>query len=75
MGEDDMSARVFTTIVPFGKYKGWDVSTMLSDHPYCAWLTEQLWFRKDYKEIYLMVLCADDLPKSTPEKNITGPNF
>lgn len=38
-------------IVPFGQYKGANVSELLADLPYCSWLIEQQWCRNKFPEI------------------------
>lgn len=38
-------------IVPFGQYKGRDLSELLDDIPYCSWLLDQPWCRTKFPDI------------------------
>lgn len=41
--------------VNFGKYKGFNLSTVLKDRKYCLWLLEQEWFKTQYEYLYNQV--------------------
>ncbi len=38
-------------IVPFGQYKGRDLSELLDDIPYCSWLVDQPWCRTKFPDV------------------------
>lgn len=42
-------------IVPFGKYKGETISSLLTDSQYLDWCKNQPWFKTKYEEIYNVV--------------------
>ena len=58
-----------TTPVPFGKYKGQPIETLLSDQPYLDWLTSQDWFRQKYQNIYAVIINYPGKPVETPDHN------
>ena len=55
------------TVVPFGKYKGQPVETMLADTEYMAWLEAQPWFRQRFSN--LMTQKDQDALSRTPVHN------
>lgn len=56
-------------IVPFGKYKGQPVESLIADSDYCEWLSAQPWFRDRYTGIYQIVINGPQQPVETPEHN------
>jgi len=58
-----------TALVPFGKYKGQPIETLLSDQPYLDWLTSQDWFRQRYQNIYAIIINYPGKPAETPDHN------
>lgn len=57
------------SIIPFGKYKGQPVETLLLDQSYLDWLMAQDWFRQRYQNIYTIVINYNNQPADTPEHN------
>ena len=56
-------------VVPFGKYRGQPVETLVADGDYCDWLSAQPWFRDRYTGIYQIILNGPQPPTETPEHN------
>lgn len=56
-------------IVPFGKYKGQPVQTLLADQNYRDWLLSQPWFRERWGNVYQMVINYGGEPQDSPEHN------
>ena len=60
---------IATSFVPFGKYKGQPVESLVADSGYCDWLAAQPWFRDRYTGIYQIILNGPQPPTETPEHN------
>jgi uncharacterized protein (DUF3820 family) len=43
-------------IIPFGKYKGKDVTQLIEDQQYLQWCKNQPWFKEKYANIYNIVV-------------------
>jgi len=48
--------------IPFGKFKGLTLNTMLRDRKYCEWALKQPWFREQYEYLYNCVKNYDPKP-------------
>jgi hypothetical protein len=59
-----------TNIVPFGKYKGRDITEVLEADPgYLQWLAGQAWFRDKYITLHQTIINRGSEPEETPEHN------
>lgn len=56
-------------VVPFGKYKGQPVETLVADADYCEWLVAQPWFSAKYRNVYNVVINYGGEPQDSPEHN------
>lgn len=56
-------------LVPFGKYKGLPVLSMLQDVSYCNWFLNQEWAPKNYLKVYNFIVNAGGQVDDTPEHN------
>jgi uncharacterized protein (DUF3820 family) len=60
-------------IIPFGKYKGKDVTQLIEDQQYLQWCKNQPWFKEKYANIYNIVVNQTIVKPSsgdkTPEHN------
>ena len=45
--------------ITFGKYKDKDLTDLLKDRKYCAWLIEQDWFKESYEYLYNSLIKYD----------------
>jgi uncharacterized protein (DUF3820 family) len=46
----------FLPIIPFGKYKGKDVTALMEDTSYLIWLKQQPWFKEKMPIIFNIVI-------------------
>jgi len=60
-------------IVPFGKYKGQPITTLLNDTKYLEWCKQQAWFQKKFPIVYNIcvnqTITTNNLHSKTPEHN------
>ena len=60
-------------IIPFGKYKGEDVTKLFEDQKYLKWCQDQPWFKEKYSNIYNIVvnqtIVNTNVGDKTPEHN------
>lgn len=56
-------------IVPFGKYKGSDIETLMADRAYSEWLVQQDWFRQRFQKLYALISMMQAPVTETPEHN------
>jgi hypothetical protein len=59
-------------LVPFGKYKGQPITTLMNDTKYLEWCKKQEWFQKFpivYNICINQTLTTTDLHSKTPEHN------
>lgn len=45
--------------ITFGKYKDKDLSDLIKDRKYCAWLVQQDWFKESYEYLYNSLINYD----------------
>ena len=62
-------------LVPFGKYKGYPLKTILADTEYCEWLQGQGWFGSRYAEYKTLVINQGAQLNETPEHNALQARF
>ena len=62
-------------IVPFGKYKGQNIETMLQDRQYIDWLLAQPWFRGEFKSWYNRIIGEAQGGNDTPIHNALQARF
>jgi hypothetical protein len=70
-----MSNEQNSNIVPFGKYKGQSIETILADPGYKDWLLAQDWFRDRFANLYQVIINYNQPPADTPEHNILQAQF
>lgn len=62
-----------SNIVPFGKYKGQPLQTLLDDPDYALWLGTQDWFRDRYAEIHAFLLAQAKSETASLEAQLLPP--
>lgn len=68
-----MSTNATEMIIPFGKYKGEDITKLFADQQYLKWCQDQPWFKEKYSNIYNIVvnqtIVKGGVGDKTPEHN------
>lgn len=62
-------------LVPFGKYKGQPVETVLADPGYLNWVISQPWMRDRHPRFYQTIINFGGEPQDTPEHNEIQASF
>lgn len=56
-------------IIPFGKYAGKPLESIMDDRQYVDWLLAQSWFRQRHEHLYTVIINNFAEPSETPEHN------
>lgn len=62
-------------VIPFGKYRGRDITEVAEDTQYFKWLSQQPWFSAQHNELYQLVINNFAEPDETPEHNALQARF
>ena len=65
-----MLKKIDSDTITFGKYKNSKLQVVLKDRPYCKWLVEQEWFKKNYEYLYNRVVEYNPLKFFLKEEKI-----
>lgn len=69
----NMTTQLSEMTIPFGKYKGEDITKLFEDRKYLKWCQDQPWFKEKYSNIYNIVvnqtIVQSSVGDKTPEHN------